>query len=151
MRRLRRAARSASSRSCAAGALGLGQRQRRGVGAHQHQRRAEFLHQVELALGPLERAPVLGLGQAFEVAERLVQVDREAEVRRAIARSSRALPAKCTKSFSNSSMPSKRAAAIASSFSRKVPLIETVATQRRMAQMSKKTVSSGPCSRMSKR
>ena len=51
----------------------------------------------------------------------------------AIARSSPALPLKVMKSFSNSSMPSKRAAAIASSFWRRVPLIDTVAIDRRIA------------------
>ena len=51
----------------------------------------------------------------------------------AIARNSRALPLKATKSASNSSMASKPAAAIASSFCRSVPLIETVAIDRRMA------------------
>ena len=52
-----------------------------------------------------------------------------------MARSSRALPLKLMKSFSNSSMPSKPAAAIAASFCGKVPLIDTVAIERRI----------GPC------
>src|SRR5436305_2261964 len=45
--------------------------------------------------------------------------------------SSRADVVAWTKSFSNSSIASKRAAAIASSFWRSVPLSETVATARR--------------------
>jgi hypothetical protein len=55
-------------------------RQRRGVGAAQHQRRAHGFHQVELALGALQAAAELRLGHALEVAERLVQVDRQAQV-----------------------------------------------------------------------
>jgi hypothetical protein len=64
------------------GALVAGERLRRGVGAHQHQRCAERLHHVELALGTIEAALELDVRHAFEVAERLVQVDGEAQVGR---------------------------------------------------------------------
>ena len=57
-----------------------------------------------------------GVRHALEIAERLVQVDREAEVGRDRAAARRPLPLKWMKSFSNSSTPSKRAAAMASSF-----------------------------------
>jgi hypothetical protein len=77
---LRRAARSASSCSCAAASAGSFDRQRRGVRAAQHHRRAHRLHQVELALGALQAPQELRLGHAFEIAKRLVEVDRQAEV-----------------------------------------------------------------------
>src|SRR5579859_1357960 len=51
----------------------------------------------------------------------------------AMTRKSRAVPLKLMKSFSNSSIPSKRAAAMASSFSGSVPLSDTVAMVRRMS------------------
>jgi hypothetical protein len=51
-------------------ATGVVDRQRRGVRADQHQRRAERLHQVELALGPVQALPEGVVGHAFEVAER---------------------------------------------------------------------------------
>ncbi len=54
---------------------------RRGVRADQHRRGAERLHDVELALGPIEVAGVIGVGHAFEIAKRLVQVDRQSQVR----------------------------------------------------------------------
>jgi hypothetical protein len=59
--------------------------------------------------------PQHGVGDGLEVAEGLAE------------------PLNWMKSGSNSSMPSKRAAAMASSFSRSVPLIETVAIALRMA------------------
>lgn len=43
----------------------------RGVAAHQHQVGAQFLHQVELALGPLQVARQAIATAAFEVAKRL--------------------------------------------------------------------------------
>ena len=61
-------------------ALGAGERARRGVRADQQQRRAELLHQVELVLGAVEVLREQLVGHALEVAERLVQVDRQAEV-----------------------------------------------------------------------
>ena len=51
------------------------------------------------------------------------------------ARARAPTPLKWMKSFSKSSMPSKRAAAMASSFSRSVPLSDTVAMARRMASV----------------
>ena len=54
--------------------------QRRRVRADQHQRRAERLHHVELALGADQALAEFGLGHALEIAERLVQVDAEAEI-----------------------------------------------------------------------
>ena len=50
-------------------------RRRRHVRAHEHRRRAQRLHHVELGL----RAPEVGLGHRLEVPERLVEVDRQAE------------------------------------------------------------------------
>jgi hypothetical protein len=47
----------------------------RGVAAHQHQVGAQFLHQVELALGPLQVARQAVTAAAFEVAKRLEQGD----------------------------------------------------------------------------
>ena len=51
---------------------------------------------------------------------------QEAQIRR----TSRGLPANCSRSFSKISTPSKPAAAMASSFSGRVPLRETVAIER---------------------
>ena len=62
------------------GAVDAAQRERRDVGADQHQVRAELLHQVELALGPVEGARTLRLGHAFEIAERLEQRDLQAMI-----------------------------------------------------------------------
>ena len=55
---------------------------RQGVGAAQHQGRAQFLHQVELALGALQGAGESDVGQAFHVAQGLVEVDRQSQIRR---------------------------------------------------------------------
>ncbi|MDH6593918.1 hypothetical protein M2165_003807 [Variovorax sp. TBS-050B] len=55
--------------------------ERRGVRAAQHQRRAHRRHQIELALGAIQAAAELRLGHRLEVAERLVEVDRKAQVR----------------------------------------------------------------------
>ncbi|MCY1522215.1 hypothetical protein D9M68_570600 [compost metagenome] len=62
------------------GARRVVHRQRRGVGAAQHQRRAHGFHEVELAFGALQAAVELRFGHAFEVAEGLVQVDSQAQV-----------------------------------------------------------------------
>ena len=51
-------------------------RVRRDVRAHEHGRRAERLHHVELGLGATE----VRLRHGLEVAERLIEVDRQAEV-----------------------------------------------------------------------
>ena len=51
--------------------------QRRDVGADQHQVGAEFLHQVELALRPVEGAAAMRLGHALEIAEGLEERDFE--------------------------------------------------------------------------
>ena len=56
------------------------ERDRRDVGADQHQVGAELLHHVELALGAVEGAAALRLGQPLEIAERLEQGDLEARV-----------------------------------------------------------------------
>ncbi len=50
------------------------------VRAHQHQRRVEVAHHVELALGALEVARELFVADALEVAERLVERDLEPEI-----------------------------------------------------------------------
>lgn len=50
-------------------------RERRDVGADQHQVGSQVLHHVELALGPIETALALRLGHAFEIAEGLEQRD----------------------------------------------------------------------------
>ncbi len=59
------------------GAVDAAERERRDVGADEHQVGAELLHQVELALGPIEGARPLRLRQALEIAERLEQRDLE--------------------------------------------------------------------------
>ena len=53
----------------------------RDVRADQHRRRAELLHDVELRLGAVEVALERGLRDRLEVPERLVEVDRQAELR----------------------------------------------------------------------
>ncbi len=50
------------------------------VGTKEEHRRAELLHHVELTLHAIEIALEHGVGDAFEVAEGLIQVDTEAEV-----------------------------------------------------------------------
>ena len=67
------------------GARGIVDGERRGVRAAQHQRHAQRGHQLELALGALQAAAELRLGHAFEIAERLVEVDRQAQVGREAA------------------------------------------------------------------
>ena len=54
---------------------------RRDVAADQQQVAAEFLHQVELALGALEGALPLRFRHAFEIAKRLERDALQAEVR----------------------------------------------------------------------
>ena len=61
-------------------ALGIAQRCGRGVGAHQHQRAAQLLHHIELALGTVQAAAKQLVGHAFKVAKRLVQVNAQAQV-----------------------------------------------------------------------
>ena len=61
-------------------AVDAAERQRRDVGADEHQIGAELAHQVELALGAVEGARALRLRQALEIAERLEQRDLEAVV-----------------------------------------------------------------------
>ena len=67
-------------------------RLRRDVRAHQHERRAEILHQIEFALGPVEIAPQLLIRDPFEVAKGLEQVDGEA-MSAVYRRTSRGAPA----------------------------------------------------------
>ena len=50
------------------------------VAAHQHQVGAQFLHQVELALGPFQIARQAVTAAAFEIPERLKQRDRDPEI-----------------------------------------------------------------------
>ncbi len=52
----------------------------RGVAAHQHQVRAQFLHQVEFALGPFQVARQTVASAAFKVAKWLEQGNGDAEV-----------------------------------------------------------------------
>jgi hypothetical protein len=52
------------------------------VGAHQHGVRTQPLHDAELALGALEAGGEAVGGHRLEVAERLVELDRQAEVGR---------------------------------------------------------------------
>ena len=42
--------------------------------------RAQGLHHVELALGAVEAAPERGIGRAFEIAERLVELAGEPQI-----------------------------------------------------------------------
>ncbi len=53
---------------------------RRHIGADQHQIGAEFLHHVELALGPVEGTRSLRLGHAFKITKRLEQCDLQAMI-----------------------------------------------------------------------
>jgi hypothetical protein len=62
------------------GPLRIAERQWRRVGAHQHQRRAQLLHQIELALGTIEAAPEWNVRHALEIAERLVTIERQPEI-----------------------------------------------------------------------
>ena len=95
------------------GAVDAAQRHRRDVGADQHQVGAELLHQVELALGPVEGAGALRLRHALEIAERLEQGDLQPEVAHHPRRPRAGVPSKARKSFSKISTPSKPAAAMA--------------------------------------
>ena len=114
-------------------ALRVGEAALRRVRAHQHRRRTERLHQVELALGAVAGC-ARGRRRACLRSRGTAGTGRSTgRGPPAIARRSAALPSKLTKSASNSSMPSKRAAAIACSFWRSVPLIDTVAIDLRIA------------------
>ena len=97
--------------------------QRRGVGADQHQRRAQRLHQVELALGPVQALREQVVGHSLEVAERLVEIDpARAEVvahRRQLARRCRRMDEVVLEQLDR---VEAFAAAIASSLARSVPL-----------------------------
>lgn len=56
-----------------------------GIAAHQHQVGAQFLHQVELALGTFQVALQAVAAAAFEVAKGLEQGDGDAQVRAHLA------------------------------------------------------------------
>ena len=58
----------------------LTRRVRRGIAAHQHQISAQFLHQVELALGALQVARQAIAAASFKVTKRLEQRDGNAQV-----------------------------------------------------------------------
>jgi hypothetical protein len=58
------------------------ERRWRDVGADQHEVGAQRVHHLELALGAFEGAAAQRLGEALEIAERLEQRDREAEIAR---------------------------------------------------------------------
>ena len=62
------------------GATSIAVHRGRHVGTEEEHRRAELLHQVELALDAIEVALEHGVGDAFEVAEGLIELDTEAEV-----------------------------------------------------------------------
>ena len=108
---------------------------RRDVGADEHEIGAERLHHVELPLGAVEGLGALRLGHALEVAERLEQRDAR-PASRTIAPTSAGEWSEARKSFSKISTPSKPAAAMASSFSTRSPLSETVAMLVRNAAAS---------------
>ena len=55
-------------------------RDRGGVGADEHQVRAQRLHQVEFSLCPIEVAPMHGVGGAFEIPEWLKQFAGKAQI-----------------------------------------------------------------------
>ena len=97
---------------------------------------AELVHQLELALRPLEAARALRLGHALEVAERLEGDDLEPVVAHHAARSPRGEPSCASTSASKISTPSKPAAAIAASFSVSEPPSETVAIENFMPSSS---------------
>ena len=61
-------------------AVDAAERDRRDVAADQQQISAQFLHQVELALGASEIPRTLRLGHALEIPERLVGADRKPEI-----------------------------------------------------------------------
>ena len=86
------------------------------------------LHDVELAFGPAQvRGQQVGVGRV-EVAERLVEVDRQAEVGAPVAQLRPATSGEATRSGSKISTPSKPAAAAAASLSSRVPEMQTVAS-----------------------
>ena len=73
-------ARSASSARSRGGARGIVDRFLRDVGAEAQQRRAELVHQFELALGALEIARADRFRHRLEIAHRLQRDDLEAEI-----------------------------------------------------------------------
>ncbi|GDY45149.1 hypothetical protein SANT12839_060310 [Streptomyces antimycoticus] len=104
------------------------------AGAHQHQIGPEPLHDRELLLGPAQIAGQQVLGDGLEVAEGLEEVDGQAQFGGAVPDPSgdRGL---ASRSFSKISTPSKPAAAMAVSFSSRVPLRHTVAMDLRMISL----------------
>ena len=129
MRRLRRAARSANSltvRQCVHRPM----RWQTHWNRPEH-RRFEHLHEVEFALGAVEIATKLSSASASRSRNgwyRSMPSPRSTAMRR---RSCGVL-VKLIRSFSNTSIASKRAVAMASSLSARVPLIHTVAMHLRM-------------------
>jgi len=71
------------------GAVDAAERQRRDVGADQHEVGTQLAHQVELALGALEGAGALRLRHTLEVTERLEQHDLQPVVAHQLARLAR--------------------------------------------------------------
>jgi hypothetical protein len=96
------------------------------VAAHEEEIAAELLHHVELALRAGERLCALRLGHALKVAEGLERDDLEAKVGGHAAHGRRRA-VNDRRSFSKISTLLNCAAAMASSFSERVPLRETVA------------------------
>ena len=62
--------------------LVIGQSVGRNVGAHEHHRRAECLHDVELALRAVEIALQDIVRDALEVAERLIEINTKPKIGR---------------------------------------------------------------------
>ena len=72
------------------GAVDAAERGRRNIAADQQQIGLQFLHQVELALGPGEIAGALRLRHALEIAKRLERADRKTEIAAELADVARA-------------------------------------------------------------
>jgi len=103
------------------------------VAAHQHQVRAQLLHQVELALGAVEVLLQAVAAAAFEITKRLEQGDGDAQVGAPLAHFARA--AGVVQQVVLEDLDAvEPAAAMASSFSGRVPLKDTVAIERCMGE-----------------
>ena len=115
-------------------------RRGRDVRADQHRRRAELLHHVELGLRPAQ----VGLRDGLEVAERLVEVDRQAERLGPLAHlggGERRVDEVGLEELDAVEAGGRRGA---SSFSSSVPLRHTVAIERRISARHPRAPRSAP-------
>jgi len=122
-----------ASRSCAAASASSSIASGATFEHNEQRRRSELLHDVELGLGARQRARELVGRHALDVAQRLVEVDREAEAGGALPDlGGRQRHAR--RSGSNSSIPSKPARAAAASFLLERASSADRATERRTAR-----------------